>query len=125
VPFGLGAAGAAWVFVRSGDVWSQQGDKLVSIAAGNGRKGVTVALAADGNTAVVGGLSNDAGAGAASTFRRSGNHWAQDKKLVRTEAMAVSSVALSEDGSVIILGASNENGGGGAAWVFGSAREGR
>jgi hypothetical protein len=120
VPFGVGTAGAAWVFVRSGDAWSQQGDKLVSIAAGNGRNGMSVALAADGNTAVVGGLSNGPGAGAASTFRRSGNHWAEDKKLVRTGAMAVSSVALSGDGSVIILGASNDNGGGGAAWVLAS-----
>ena len=119
VPFGLGASGAAWVFTRSGGVWTQQGDKLVSTgAAGSARQGMSVALSADGNTAIVGGLVGDGGAGAASTFTRSGNHWTQDKRLVGTGPMAVSSVAMSGDGSVIIVGGSNDGGGVGAAWVF-------
>src|SRR5215472_11848699 len=60
VPFGRGAAGAAWVFTRSGGVWTQQGDKLVSTGAME-RLGTSVALSADGNIAIVGGL---VGAGA-------------------------------------------------------------
>ena len=116
-PFGLGAAGAAWVFSRSGGVWTQQGNKLVSPGA-VGRLGTSVALSADGNIAIVGGFVEDGGV--ALVFTRTGGQWAQDKKLVGTGAVGKSapSVALSADGSVVMLGASNDNGGVGAAWVF-------
>ena len=51
-----GGAGAAWVFTRSGDVWTQQGDKLVGTGAvRNANQGQSVALSADGSTAIVGG----------------------------------------------------------------------
>jgi hypothetical protein len=117
--FGLGAAGAAWMFTRSGGVWTQQGKKLVGTGAvGNGRQGMSVALSADGNTAIMGGFADDRGIGAASVFTRSGGHWTQDKKLVGTGAMAASSVALSADGSIVMVGGSNDSGGVGAAWVF-------
>ena len=49
-------AGAAWVWTRSGGVWTQQGPKLVgSGAVGNAQQGYSVSLSADGNTAIVGG----------------------------------------------------------------------
>ena len=49
-------AGAAWVFTRSGGVWTQQGNKLVGTgASGAAAQGASVALSADGNTAIVGG----------------------------------------------------------------------
>jgi hypothetical protein len=54
VPFGLGAAGAAWVFTRIGDVWTQQGNKLVGGTLGGANQGTSVALSADGTTAIVG-----------------------------------------------------------------------
>ncbi len=48
--------GAAWVWTRSGGVWTQQGPKLVgSGAVGNAQQGYSVSLSADGNTAIVGG----------------------------------------------------------------------
>jgi hypothetical protein len=48
--------GAAWVFTRTNGVWTQQGSKLVGTdAAGDARQGGSVALSADGNTALVGG----------------------------------------------------------------------
>ena len=116
VPFGLGAAGAAWVFTRSGGVWTQQ-NKLVSTGA-VGRLGTSIALSADGNIAIVGGFAEDGGV--ALVFTRGGGQWTQDKRLVGAGAIGKSapSVALSTDGSVVILGASNDNGGVGAAWVF-------
>ena len=116
VPFGLGAAGAAWVFTRSGGVWTQQ-NKLVSTGA-VGRLGTSIALSADGNIAIVGGFAEDGGV--ALVFTRGGGQWTQDKRLVGTGAIGKSapSVALSTDGSVVILGASNDNGGVGAAWLF-------
>jgi hypothetical protein len=117
VPFGLGAAGAAWVFTRSGGVWTQQGNKLIGTGA-VARQGTSVALSTDGNVAIVGGLAEDGGV--ALVFTRSGGHWTQDKKLVGPGAVGKStpSVALSADGNIVMVGGSNDNGGVGAAWVF-------
>jgi hypothetical protein len=117
VPFGRGAAGAAWVFTRSGGVWTQQGDKLVSTGAME-RLGTSVALSADGNIAIVGGFAEDTGV--ALVFSRRGGHWTQAKKLVGAGAVGKSapSVALSADGSIVMVGGSNDNGGVGAAWMF-------
>src|SRR4029453_625729 len=48
--------GTAWVFTRSGGIWTQQGKKLVGTdSVGSARQGMSVALSADGNTAIVGG----------------------------------------------------------------------
>ena len=120
VPFGLGPAGAAWVFTRTDGTWSQQGEKLVTTGAtGSARQGISVALSADGNVAIVGGLASD-GVGSASVFTRSGGIWTQDETLVSAGAVGKSSpsVALSADGRIVLLGGSNDNGGIGAAWTF-------
>jgi len=55
-PYDNGETGAAWVFTRSGTLWTQQGSKLIGTGAvGNASQGQSVALSADGNTAIVGG----------------------------------------------------------------------
>ena len=57
--------GAAWVYTRSGGVWTQQGSKLVGTGAtGAAQQGRSVAVSADGNTAIVGGIQDNSGAGA-------------------------------------------------------------
>src|ERR1700691_1998394 len=61
--------GAAWVFTRSGGVWTQQGSKLVGNGSTRGvNQGSAVALSADGNTAAVGGFNDNFGAGAVWVF---------------------------------------------------------
>jgi hypothetical protein len=57
--------GAAWVYTRSNGVWTQQGSKLVGTGAFS--QGQSVALSADGTTAIVGGPSTGS-TGAASVF---------------------------------------------------------
>jgi hypothetical protein len=48
--------GAAWVFIRSGKLWTQKGTKLVGTGSvGTAIQGYSVSLAGDGNTAMVGG----------------------------------------------------------------------
>jgi hypothetical protein len=66
-----GAVGAAWVFTRSGGVWSQQGPKLVGtgITGTKANQGWSASLSADGGTAIVGGNADDDG-GAAWVFTR-------------------------------------------------------
>jgi len=116
-----GSKGAAWVYTRSGGVWSQQGTKLVGTGAvGAANQGVSVSLSADGNTVIVGG---DITAGATWVFTRSGGVWRQQgTKLVGTGAVGAASqgfsVALSADGSTAVVGGNVDNGGTGAAWMF-------
>jgi hypothetical protein len=51
-----GGVGAAWVYTRSGAVWTQLGSKLVGTGAnGNAMEGYSVALSGDASTAVLGG----------------------------------------------------------------------
>ena len=70
--------GAAWVFTRSGATWTQQADKLTGSAANSGTQfGFSVALAANGSTALVGGRDDDGSNGAAWVFTRSGSAWSQ------------------------------------------------
>ena len=123
-PFDNSYVGASWVFTRSGGVWTQQGNKLVGTGAvGNARQGVSVALSADGNTAIVGGPGNNTDTGAAWVFTRSGGVWIQQgNKLVGTGAVGNAghgfSVALSNDGNTAIVGGLADNAGTGAAWIF-------
>jgi hypothetical protein len=52
--------GAGWVYTRSGGVWTEQGNKLVGTGAVNpAYQGYSVALSGDGNTAIVGGYSDN------------------------------------------------------------------
>jgi len=66
-----GSVGAAWVYTRSSGVWSQQGAKLVGAGAvGSAYQGSSVALSADGITAVVGGYGDNGFAGAAWVYTK-------------------------------------------------------
>ena len=116
--------GAAWVFIRSGGSWSQQGNKLVGSGySGQANQGSSVALSADGNTAIVGGYYDNSGNGAAWVFTRSGSSWSQQgSKLVGSGGSAYASqgtsVALSADGNTAIVGGYWDNSGQGAVWVW-------
>ena len=108
-------AGAAWVFTRSGGVWSQQGDKLTGAGAvGTPQQGTSVALSGDGNLAVLGGPDDNGLRGSAWVFKRSGNAWAQqgNKLAGASGGFHGSSMALSLDGSTLVVCGSPD------AWVF-------
>ena len=124
------SAGAAWVFTRSGGVWTQQGSKLVGTGAtGKAHQGASVSLSFSGNTAIVGGPGDDSSAGAAWVFTRSGGVWTQQGiKLVGTGATGKAnqgaSVSLDADGKTAIVGGPGDNNGAGAAWVFVGTQQG-
>jgi len=117
-------AGAAWVYTRSGGVWTQQGSKLVGTgAAGSAQQGYSVSLSSDGNTAVVGGNSDNSNAGAVWVYARSSGVWTQQgSKLVGTGAVGSAaqgiSIAISGDGNTAIVGGSQDNSNAGAAWIY-------
>ena len=117
--------GAAWVYTRTGGVWSQQGNKLVGTGAiGGARQGVSVSISSDGNTVIVGGYFDNSNAGAAWVFTRTGGAWSQQgSKLVGTGAIGSTVnqgvfVSISSDGNTAIVGGPGDNGGLGAAWVY-------
>jgi hypothetical protein len=117
--------GAAWVFVRSGTTWTQQGPKLAGAGeVGEGRFGRSLALSSDGNTAVIGAPADGNHAGAAWVFQRSGSSWAQQgSKLAGGEEAGAfghfgRAVALSADGNTALISAPNNLSGRGAVFVF-------
>ncbi|HXA18233.1 MAG TPA: hypothetical protein VN380_14635 [Thermoanaerobaculia bacterium] len=127
------ASGSAWIWTRSGNLWTQQptrlsgSDAAVTSVQGttiNVHQGYSVAISADGNTAIVGGYGDNLNAGAAWIWRRSGGIWTQlSSKLVGSDAVGASiyqgvSVALSGDGQTAIVGGFGDNSSAGAAWVF-------
>ena len=114
--------GAAWVWTRSGDVWTQQGSKLAD-ADGFASQGYSVALSADGGTALIGAphdQSDAYDAGSVRVWTRTGVLWTpQGAKLtVPGSAWQGYSAALSADGSMTIVGGPNDSDGAGAAWVW-------
>src|SRR6202795_440519 len=90
--------------------FTQQGPKLVGTGAvGFSEQGQSVALSGDGNTAIVGGWTDNTYTGAAWVFTRSGGVWTQQGgKLVGTGAIGVAeqgiSVGLSADGNTAFIG---------------------
>jgi hypothetical protein len=120
------------VFTRSGGVWRQQGEKLVSTPSSRATLGWSVALSSDGNTAIVGGPTDNLSVGAAWVFTRSaGGVWSQQAKLVGTtigRAHQGMSVSISGDGNTAIVGGPADAGSVGnavgAAWVFARSTRG-
>jgi FG-GAP repeat len=81
-----GGVGAAWVFSRSGGVWTQQAKIVPSDAADKPPAfGTSVALSADGNTALIGGPNDNCTLppclGSGWVFTRSGSTWSEQEKI--------------------------------------------
>jgi hypothetical protein len=122
-PSDSGGIGAVWVWTRAGGVWTQQAKLVGTGAIGLSQQGMSVAISADGNTAIVGGNGDNASIGAAWIWTRTNGIWAQQgTKLIGTGAVGASqqgiSVSLSADGNTAIVGGSADNASIGAAWVW-------
>jgi len=119
-------AGSAYVFVRSGGVWTQQAKLTASDAALADRFGISVSIS--GDTAVVGAHYDDhaggSDAGSAYVFVRSGGIWTQQAKLTASDAAAEDGfgISVAATGDTAVIGAyQDDNAGGtdaGSAYVF-------
>jgi hypothetical protein len=117
-------AGAAYVFIRSGNTWTEQAYVKASNTEANDVFGASVSVSADGDTLVVGatGESSDAtgvngaqgnnlasGSGAAYLFTRSAGSWTQHSYIKASNTQASDefglSAALSGDGKTLAVGA--------------------
>jgi hypothetical protein len=123
--------GAAYVFTRSGTVWSQQQVLTDTTGAFFENFGTSVALNSTGDTALLGTPSkqvgNNTNQGVVFAFIRTGSSWSQQQVLSDTTTGASSdefgySVALNSTGDTALIGAFgkkvNSNTNQGAAYVF-------
>ncbi|WP_050429151.1 FG-GAP repeat protein [Chondromyces crocatus] len=117
------AAGAAYVFVRSEEGWTQQAKLLASDGGIDDHFGASVAMS--GDTIVVGAMATPqrATAGAAYVFVRSEEGWTQQAKLraMRGQAGDLFGEAVAISGELVVVGASSDPEHGpfsGAAHVF-------
>ena len=117
-------SGSAYVFTRSGEVWSQQAKLIPSDLAANDFFGISVAVS--GDTAVIGAYwDNDGGtdSGSAYVFTRSGVAWSEQAKLTASDSTAddLFGYAVAVSGDTAVIGAyANDDGGtdSGSAYVF-------
>jgi FG-GAP repeat len=117
-------SGSAYVFVRSGDVWTEEQKLIASDDDTFDFFGDSVAIS--GDTVVVGATGNDdAGtdSGSAYVFTRSGTTWTEEQKLTAGDAATRDffgrSVAV--NGDTVVVGATGDDDGGqssGSAYVF-------
>jgi hypothetical protein len=110
-----GAAGAAWVYVRTGSSWTEQQKIPLPTDGGNGSLfGMSIALSSDGNTALIG--SSVAGpsqnSGAVWVFTRSGSTWTEQQEITSPDGSTEFGfrVALSNDGATAAIADLNNDG---------------
>jgi hypothetical protein len=132
----VGAEGAnrAWVFKRSGSTWSQRGSRLAlepgvksKLGFHEGRFGARVAMAADGNTALISGLpQNDCGKymyescgflGTVWAFARIGTTRVRRGAGLPGAGAFGDALALSGNGSTALIGAPSQESAYGFAFV--------
>ena len=127
----ISAAGAAYVFTRSGSTWSQQAKLVASDAQASDNFGQGVAINKDGNIVVIGALNEDGGSGdpkssvgAFYVFERTGSSWTQKKKILSSDGDAFDSfgheVSISDYGNYIISGAHSDDGSGNSVSAVGA-----
>lgn len=115
------SSGSAYVFVRSGTVWTQQAKLVPGDGAAYDYFGNCVSIS--GDYAIVGShYDDDNGAytGSAYVFARSDTTWTEQDKLLPSDSAAYDyfgdSVSIS--GDYAIVGSGNKDGNKGAAYVF-------
>ena len=120
-------SGAAYIFTRTGGVWSQAAKLAPTVPEEYAFFGGSVALA--GNTLAIGSRLYDAedflGSGAAYVFTKSGTTWSQQAKLTASipRQLAYLGYSLAVDGDTVLAGAYGDDTvfgelGSGSAYVF-------
>jgi hypothetical protein len=137
-----GQLGAAWVYVRSGSTYVEQKKLVGNGETPAGEFGQSVALSANGNTALIGapddegansGLTTPSNGGAAWVFTRSGTTWSTGTKIspavggANNPSNFGTAVAVSANGTTALIGGPGdgpgtgavvEYTGGGSSWTF-------
>ncbi|MDF1592338.1 MAG: hypothetical protein P1P89_12555 [Desulfobacterales bacterium] len=118
------SSGAAYIFTRTGEAWTQQAKLTAADAAAYDYFGKSVSI--NGDYAIVGAHGSDdrgESSGAAYVFMWNGSGWIQDAKLTAGDGEAYDNfgVSVAVSGNHAVVGASGDDDGGidsGAAYIF-------
>ena len=122
---GFAAAGAVYVFVRTGTVWAQEAKIVRDASAANDYFGISCSITSDGSKMIAGASGRKigavVGAGTFYTYVRTGSVWALDSKTSASDPTASAafgtSCDISSDGTRAVVGSpgssSNE-----AAYIY-------
>jgi len=110
---GDGLSGAAYVFERGEEGWSQQ-VKLTADSARADKFGESVEMSGDGTTAIIGGFDDrNGGLGSAYVFERDDGEWSQQVKLTpkdtKNDEFFRPRIAVSGDGTTVIIGVEHDD----------------
>ena len=114
-------SGSAYVFVRSGESWSQQAKLTAEDGTEDAGFGCSVAI--DGDTAVIGAakdLENNNTSGSTYVFVRSGDSWSQQAKLIPDDSTPgdMFGWSVDVDDSTVVVGAYGNTDSKGSAYIF-------
>jgi hypothetical protein len=117
------ASGAAYVFGRSGGVWSQQQELTASDAASGGSFGISVAVSGDSVVVGADASSRPSDPGSAYVFVSNGGVWREQQKLTASDAARgdVFGTSVAVSGDLAVVGAHLHDGVGpdsGSAYVY-------
>lgn len=110
-PAGGGMAGNAYVYTKSGNIWSLE--TTVNNATVNNNFGQSVAISGDGNYMVIGA----SGLGQAFVYTRSGTTWSLSQTLTGTPDFGYA-VAINEDGTYIAVSQPNHSTSAGRFFIY-------
>lgn len=121
--------GGAYIFVKVGSNWLQQGGVLFStFPSPQSFQGGSVSISGDGNIMTLGAYNDPNLVGSLTVFNRSGtgnNPWTQGQTLVPRNVVAsppdgagVGTGVISKDGQCIAVSGIANNGDQGAIWIF-------
>jgi uncharacterized protein (TIGR03437 family) len=116
------AQGAAYVFMRSGTVWSQQQELTASDGSASNQFGYFVSLS--GGMSLIGALgktvNSNAHQGVAYVFAQGGGLWSQQQELTASDGVAGDYFGgfASVSGNTAVIGANTRNNDQGVAYVF-------
>ncbi|HPO17287.1 MAG TPA: PKD domain-containing protein [Candidatus Hydrogenedentes bacterium] len=101
--------GAAYVFVRSGGIWSEQQKLLASDRQSFDMFGASVSLVEE--TAVIGVYGKNSVTGAAYRFVRNESLWTQQRKFTASDGATGDTFGISvvHDGDTVLIGAQGDN----------------
>ena len=112
------SSGSAYIFQRNGDSWTQQVKLTASDGSWLDHFGISVSLF--GDYALIGADGDDSGSGSAYVFRREGDAWIEQSKLIASDASENdgfgNAVAIFED--YAIIGAHGDDNYTGSTYIF-------
>ncbi len=112
-------AGSAYIFTRSGTIWSMQAKLLAEDREDNDSFGYPVAINCD--SALIGAMGDDdrgSESGAAYLFTHDGSAWSQQKKISDSVSYGSFAQSLSLDSETALIGAYFDIDSTGAAYIY-------